>query len=149
MKYLKAFENFDYDNIDANEEDYLYVQTSQIPNSGNGLFTSIDIEKDEIVSKFIGEVISDEEAQKRADDNDDQYFMSLPSGEMFDCKRTKCFAKYANDAEGIPSEFKNNTFIAMDDDDNVVLVAKRDIKAGEEIFTGYGKAYWEKHGVGL
>lgn len=149
MKYLKAFENFDYDNIDANEEDYLYVQTSQIPNSGNGLFTSIDIEKDEIVSKFIGEVISDEEAQKRADDNDDQYFMSLPSGEMLDCKRTKCFAKYANDAEGIPSEFKNNTFIAMDDDDNVVLVAKRDIKADEEIFTGYGKAYWKKHGVGL
>ena len=75
--------------------------------------------------------------------------MSLPSGEMLDCKRTKCFAKYANDAEGIPSEFKNNTFIAMDDDDNVVLVAKRDIKADEEIFTGYGKAYWKKHGIGL
>jgi SET domain-containing protein len=149
MKYLKAFENFDYDNIDANEEDYLYVQTSQIPNSGNGLFTSINIEKDEIVSKFIGEIISDEEAQKRADDNDDQYFMSLPSGEMLDCKRTKCFAKYANDAEGIPSKFKNNTFIAMDDDDDVVLVAKRDIKAGEEIFTGYGKEYWKKHGIGL
>lgn len=149
MKYLKTFENFDYDNIDADEGDYLYVQTSQIPNSGNGLFTSIDIEKDEIVSKFIGEVISDEEAQKRADDNDDQYFMSLPSGEMLDCKRTKCFAKYANDAEGIPSKFKNNTFIAMDDDDDVVLVAKRDIKAGEEIFTGYGKEYWKKHGIGL
>ncbi len=147
MRYLKTFESFDYDTIDANEDEYLYVQESQIPNSGSGLFTAIDIGKDEIVSKFIGEVISEEESQIRVDNDDDQYFMSLPSGEMFDCKRTDCFAKYANDAEGLPTKFKNNTFIGMDDDDNVVLIAKRDIKAGDEIFTGYGKEYWGKHGI--
>jgi len=145
MRYLKTFEN--YDSLDADEEDYLYVDISQIPNSGKGLFTSIPIEKDEIISKYVGEILSDKEAQKRVDDKDDQYFMSLPSGEMFDCKFTKCFAKYANDAEGLPTKFKNNSFIAMDDDDNVVLVAKRDIKAGEEIFTGYGRSYWKKHGL--
>ena len=33
----------------------------------------------------------------------------------------------------------------MDEDDNVVLVAKRNISQGEEIFTGYGKDYWDKH----
>jgi uncharacterized protein len=145
MKYLKTYEN--YDSLDADEEDYLYVDVSQIPNSGKGLFTSIPIEKDEIISKYVGEILSDEEAQKRVDEGDDQYFMNLPSGEVFDCKFTKCFAKYANDAEGLPSKFKNNSFIAMDDDDNVVLVAKRDIKSGEEIFTGYGKSYWKKHGL--
>lgn len=145
MRYLKTFEN--YDSLDADEEDYLYVNTSQIPNSGKGLFTSIPIEKDEIISKYIGEILSDEEAQWRSDSGNDQYFMNLPSGDVFDCKLTKCFAKYANDAEGLPTKFKNNSFIAMDDDDNVVLVAKRDIKAGEEIFTGYGKSYWKKHGL--
>jgi len=31
MKYLKLFENFDYDPIELPEEDYLYVQPSQIP----------------------------------------------------------------------------------------------------------------------
>ena len=145
MRYLKTFEN--YDSLDADEEDYLYVDTSQIPNSGKGLFTSIPIEKDEIISKYIGEILSEVEAQKRVDDKNDQYFMNLPSGEVFDCKFTKCFAKYANDAEGLPTKFRNNSTIAMDDDDNVVLVAKRDIKAGEEIFTGYGRSYWKKHGL--
>lgn len=144
-KFNEYVNNNDYDVIDADEKDYLYILTSEIPNSGKGLFTAIDIWKGEIVSKFKGEVLSDEEAQKRVDNNEDQYFMSLPSGEMFDTKKTNCFAKYANDAEGIPSEFKNNTFIAMDDEDNIVLVSKRDIKKGSEIFTGYGKEYWKKY----
>lgn len=145
MKYLKLFENFQFDGIDIPEQDYLYVQPSQIKNAGNGLFTAIDIEEGEIVSKFIGEIISDEEAKKRSELGDDDYFMMLPTGDTLDCKKTECFAKFANDAEGIPSGFKNNTFISMDDDDNVVLVAKRDIKSGEEIFTGYGKSYWQKN----
>lgn len=46
MRYLKTFENFDFDRIDSDESDYLYVETSQIPNSGRGLFTAIDIEKE-------------------------------------------------------------------------------------------------------
>lgn len=145
MKYLKLFENFDYDRIDLPEVDYLYAQPSQIPNAGNGLFTSIDIESGEIISKFVGEVISDEEAKKRADLGDDDYFMMLPTGETLDCKRTECFAKFANDAEGIPSGFKNNAIITMDDYDNVVLAADRDIRAGEEIFVGYGKRYWQRN----
>jgi hypothetical protein len=145
MKYLKTFENFDFDSIDLDESEYLYTDLSQITNSGNGLFTSIDIEKDEIISKFIGEILSDSEAESRAESGDDDYFMNLPSGEILDCKKTHCFAKYANDAEGIPSNFKNNSFISMDDDGNVVLVAKRDISVGEEIFVGYGKNYWNRN----
>jgi len=69
--------------------------------------------------------------------------MNLPSGETLDCKRTDCFAKFANDAEGIPSNFENNSIITMDDDNNVVLLSDRDIKSGEEIFVGYGKSYWK------
>lgn len=145
MKYLKLFENFDNDPIDLKEEEYLYIQPSQIKNAGNGLYTSIEILEGEIISKFIGEVISQEEAKKRSDLGDDDYFMMLPSGETLDCKRTECFAKFANDAEGIPSEFKNNSIITIDDDNNVVLVATRDINSNEEIFTGYGKKYWEKN----
>jgi SET domain-containing protein len=145
MKYLKLFEDFDFDPIELEEDEYLYVKSSQIENAGSGLFTSIDIEKDEIISKFIGEIISEEESKKRAESGDDDYFMNLPSGEILDCKRTKCFAKYANDAEGLPTKFKNNAIISMDDEDNVVLVAKRDIDSNEEIFVGYGKNYWNNH----
>jgi len=35
--------------IDADEADYLYVSLSQLPNAGNGLFTAIDIYKDEVI----------------------------------------------------------------------------------------------------
>jgi hypothetical protein len=47
MRYLKTFENFDFDfdSIDLDESDYLYVEDSQIPNAGKGLFTSIVMEK--------------------------------------------------------------------------------------------------------
>lgn len=147
MRYLKTFENFDFyfNSIDLDESEYLYVKDSQIPNSGKGLFTSIDIEKNEIISKFIGEILSDYESDIRSNSGDDDYFMNLPSGKILDCKLTDCFAKYANDSEVMPSGFKNNSFISMDDEDNVVLVAKRDISAGEEIFVGYGKKYWKRN----
>lgn len=42
----------DQNKIQAEESDYLYIQTSQLPNSGKGLFTAIDIYKDEIISIF-------------------------------------------------------------------------------------------------
>lgn len=145
MKYIKLFENFDFDEIGTNEHNYLVIKESQIPNSGMGLFTLIPINKNEIISRYIGEILSDKEAEKRVKRGDDEYFMSLPSGKMFDTKLTGGFAKYANDAEGLQTEFKNNSFISLDDDDGVILVAKRNIKSGEEIFTGYGREYWNKY----
>ena len=36
--------------IEAPASDYLYIETSQIKNAGKGLFTAIDIYKDEIIS---------------------------------------------------------------------------------------------------
>ena len=153
MKYLKRFnESFiedDPEPIDMPEDAYLYTEPSQIENAGMGLFTAVDINKGEIIATFHGEVLTDEEAEERVESGDDQYFMELPSGEILDCKFTDGFAKYANDAEGVPTNFKNNSYIGIDDDDNVVLIAKRNIKADEEIFTGYGKAYWKKHASGL
>lgn len=140
----------DSNTIDAQESDYLYIQTSQLPNSGKGLFTAIAIYKDEIVAVFKGEILSDSEAECRVQDNNDQYFMNLLNGTILDCKNTDCFAKYANDANGfsIPKlrdSFKNNTKITLDENGAVCLIATRKIKSGEEIFCDYGKRYWKKH----
>lgn len=139
----------DQNKIQAEESDYLYIQTSQLPNSGNGLFTAIDIYKDEIISIFKGEILSDIEAELRAKNNTNQYFMNLHNGSILDCKNTDCFAKYANDANGfsIPKfrdNFKNNAKITLDENNNVCLIAIRKIKSGEEIFCDYGKRYWKK-----
>lgn len=132
--------------IEAPESDYLYIKSSQIQNAGNGLYTAIDIYKTEIIALFKGEVISDQEAEKRVLQNKDKYFISMINGSIMDSMHTDCFAKFANDAEGVSkSNFKNNSKITFDDDNNVCLKASKNIKAGEEIFCSYGKAYWNKH----
>lgn len=132
--------------IESPESDYLYIEASQIKNAGKGLFTAIEIYEDEIISLFKGEIINNKEAEKRAQQNEDRYFINLLDGSIMDSMHTECFAKYANDAEGLTdSSFKNNAIITLDDDENVCIKASRNINPGEEIFCSYGKPYWKKH----
>ncbi|MEO6904583.1 MAG: SET domain-containing protein [Bacteroidia bacterium] len=134
------------DNIDALEADYLYVTTSQLPGSGNGLYTAVEIYKTEIIAYYKGEILTDAQAKLRAKKGNDKYFITLLDGRILDSMKTECFAKYANDAVGfLKSNFKNNAKIALDETNQVCLIATRNIKAGEEIFCSYGKQYWKKH----
>jgi hypothetical protein len=133
--------------IDAKEEDYLYIQKSQIENSGNGLFTAIEIYKEEIISIFKGKIITNTEAESIVKLNEDKYFINLLDGTILDSNTVDCFAKYANDSNGfIKSKYKNNSKITLDESNNVCLVATKNIKSNEEIFCSYGKRYWKKHG---
>ena len=137
--------SLDSNAIDSLESDYLYVSQSQITNAGQGLFTAIPIYKDEIIAVFKGEILTDKESEKRALEGKDAYFMNLLNGSILDCKNTECFAKYANDAIGFSkSEMKNNAKIALDENENVCLIAIKKIQLGEEIFCDYGKKYWKK-----
>ena len=132
--------------IEAPESDYLYIQDSQIPNAGKGLFTAIDIYPNEIISLFKGEILTDNEAQKRVSEGKDRYFINMLDGSILDSMNVDCFAKYANDAEAFSKlEFKNNSKITLDDNNNVCIVATKKIKSGQEIFCSYGVKYWKKH----
>lgn len=132
--------------IEAPESDYLYIQDSQITNAGKGLFTAIDIYPNEIISLFKGEILTDNEAQKRVSKGNDRYFINMLDGSILDSMHVDCFAKYANDAEAFSKlEFKNNSKITLDDDDNVCIVATKKIKSQQEIFCSYGVKYWKKH----
>jgi uncharacterized protein len=126
--------------IDAEEEDYLYVDTSTIKGAGKGLFTAVELYKDEVICLFKGEQLSSEESLKRALVGEDRYFINMPEGGIMDSMHVNCFAKYANDVVG--SSFKINAKISLDEHDNVCIVATRKIKVGEEIFCSYGKRYW-------
>ncbi|MBK8698552.1 MAG: SET domain-containing protein-lysine N-methyltransferase [Saprospiraceae bacterium] len=139
--------NFSNSNaIEAPELDYLYIGLSQLPNAGQGLFTAIDVYKDEIIAIYKGEIIAGEEVKRREMEGNDKYFINLPDGKILDSMHTKCFAKYANDAKGLStSNYKNNAKIALDDDGRVCLIAKKQIKEREEIFCSYGKRYWKKY----
>ncbi len=132
--------------IEAPESDYLYIQDSQITNAGKGLFTAIDIYPNEIISIFKGEVLNEKEAQKRVSEDNDRYFINMLDGSILDSMNVDCFAKYANDAEAFSKlEFKNNSKIALDDNDNVCIIATKKIKSEQEIFCSYGSKYWKKH----
>ena len=133
----------DDNRIDTKESNYLFVSTSQLPNSGKGLYSSINIHKDEIIAEYKGEIISNERALKRAKLGHDAYFVSMPNGDVMDSRKTKCFAKYANDARASENTpFKNNAQIAYDENHKICLIATKKIKEGEEIFCGYGFRYW-------
>lgn len=136
------------DTIDAKESDYLYIATSQIPFAGNGLFVSISVFKDEVIAKFKGEILTAAEAAHRAKKKEDGYFINCLDGSIMDSMHTNCFAKYANDptASGAGMKklpFKLNAEISLDDDENICLIAIKNIKAGEEVFCSYGKEYWK------
>lgn len=132
--------------IEAPESDYLYIQDSKITNAGKGLFTAIDIYPNEIISLFKGEILTDNEAQKRVSEGNDRYFINMLDGSILDSMHVDCFAKYANDAEAFSKlEFKNNSKITLDDDNNVCIVATKKIKSQQEIFCSYGVKYWKKH----
>jgi len=147
MKLLKDGSlDSSFDRIDAKESAYLYLADSQIPGTGKGLYTAIPIWKNEIISLFKGENLSQKEANHRASLGLNRYFIKMPDGSILDSMNVKCFAKYANDAEGlVKSSFRSNSIIALDDDSNICLVATKDIRAGEEIFCSYGKKYWKKY----
>jgi hypothetical protein len=105
---FKEYSNSSAYRIDAKEIDYLYIKESQIPASGNGLYTAIPIYKNEVISIFKGKILSDIEAQLRVAKGEDAYFMNMPDGIIFDSMKVKCFAKYSNDASGlVKSEYKN------------------------------------------
>ncbi len=134
--------------IEAQEADYLYINTSQLPNAGKGLYTAIDIYKDEVISLFKGPILSNRQVENRVEKNKDAYFIKMLDGSIMDSMQTHCFAKYANDAVGYTkSVFKNNSKIVIDEHGMVCIMATKRIKTNTEIFCGYGKAYWKKHGA--
>lgn len=134
----------DPNKIAAEESSYLAVTTSQLPDSGKGLYTTIDIYKDEIIAIYKGEILTNDEALERSELGLDRYFVSMLDGSIMDSQNTNCFAKYANDAKGFANSiFKNNSKIMIDDDGAVCLIATQKIKAGSEIFCSYGYRYWK------
>ena len=134
--------------VGLQEEEFLFTQKSQLPNAGMGLYTAIDIYRDEIVAIFHGEVLTERQITLRVGKGKDRYFINLLDGKIVDSMNTTCFAKYANDVRGSSkTTFRNNVKINIDDKNNVCLSSIRNIKAGDELFCSYGSRYWKKHSM--
>jgi SET domain-containing protein len=130
---------------ESSESKNLKVDVSTIPNSGKGLFAKKDFKKGEYICKFTGDYIDSKELEKRdVGGARSAYFIYIDDDTTLDVYDSKCLAKYANDAEGFRKirGKKNNSALAQDGK-NIYIQATKDIDAGDEIFVGYGKDYWD------
>ncbi len=123
----------------------LEVKTSQLPNSGKGLFTKKDIKKGTLIIEYKGEIIDWKEYEKRVERDEDGYLFFINKKRCIDAFNTPQHkARYANDAAGIGrvKGLRNNSVYKIIDN-KCYIVATRNIKAGEEIFVSYTKEYWD------
>lgn len=145
MRYIKNLDNFILERIETKT---LYVDKSTIPNSGNGLFAKKDFKKGEVICKFSGDLIDNDEVEKRDVGGErSHYFIALDDNLTLDVYGSSCLARYANDAEGfgkIQGKGNNSTIYANKrGSPGAYIAATRNIKSGEEIFVDYGKDYWD------
>lgn len=142
----------------------LCVKPSTIKNAGLGLFATRPFAKDERIDEYRGDVV---EREVYEDEGRSDYAIDILDAHYVinAIYSTDSFARYSNDAR---DKSLNNADLRTDEDlveearerrindgegvdekdpegsaDQVWLVATRDIKAGQEIFTSYGTAYWE------
>lgn len=123
----------------------LIVKKSQIPGSGNGLWTTKAFKKEARIIEYRGEVIGWGEYLKRVKKDEDGYLFYFNKKRCIDAFHTPQFkARYANDANGFTriKGLKNNSEYEIVGE-QCFIVATRDIKAGEEILTDYTKDYWD------
>lgn len=122
----------------------LYVDESKIKNGGIGLFSGpFGIKKNQIIGKYsnpqnyLPSHLHDRRCLK--DKNCFQYVF---------CDKNKCWdasdirstiTRYINDARG--TEFRNNCYFEIINND-VYVIASRNIKPFKELFVSYGGNYW-------
>jgi uncharacterized protein len=102
--------------------------------AGLGLFAERDFKKGDLVIEYTGEVISDEEAQRRGG----RYLFELNDDWTIDGKGRENTARYINHS------CKPNCRPELNDEETRVFIfAKRHIHAGEELTYNYGKYYFD------
>ena len=108
-------------------EEYLYVYDSGI--HGKGLFTNIDIPENSEIMVIGGELISEEECIEREAEgnvyifwNDQNYIDTINTEKI----------KYIN------HNCDFNCDVIEEDENGLILIAYREIKAGEELTIDYG-----------
>ncbi|GAB4299088.1 MAG: hypothetical protein Kow0098_25220 [Ignavibacteriaceae bacterium] len=115
--------------INSVVENNIYVKDSGI--HGRGIFTNVDIPKGSVIMRIEGEIISAEECMRREDEEDNVYIFWIDDDCYIDTSETDKI-KFIN------HNCEYNCDIEDADDVSLLLVAARDIKAGEELTIDYG-----------
>ncbi len=125
----------------------LYIQKSQIPFAGYGVFTRSFIPKNSYIDDYYGEIIDYMCGG--------EYSFFIDNGIIVDAKNPpRCFMAMINDASFRPKSkralkkfyshnFSNNCHFETDEINKRVMVySKEDIQSNSELFVWYGSDYW-------
>ncbi len=103
--------------------------------AGLGLFANNFYQKGDLVIEYLGEVISDKEAEKRGG----KYLFELNDNWTIDGKRRTNLARYINHS------CSPNCYPELNEDETrVYIYAKRNISPEEELTYNYGKDYFKQ-----
>ena len=124
-------------------EKHLYLKKSQLPRAGKGLFTKVDIPKGTVIVEYKGRVTTWDAIKH--EDGKNGYLYYVNSKRVINAKPlVKTFGRYANDAAGrVRVKGLRNNSEYIEKKKRCYIKSTRKIKAGEEIFVGYGREYWE------
>lgn len=98
---------------------------------GKGIFTEVDISKDTVIMKILGEEIDESECIRRENEENNVYIFYKDDNTYIDTINSDKI-KFIN------HNCDCNCYIDEDKDGTLILVAIRDIKAGEELTIDYG-----------
>jgi histone-lysine N-methyltransferase EZH2 len=113
------------------------VGESVIPNAGFGLYTKHSLRKGDYVIEYVGEQISQEEAERRGvvyDKMNMSYLFNLSSDLVIDATRKGNKSRYMNHSSEPNMEPK---MIFVNGDMRIGFFAKTDIDAQSELFFDY------------
>ena len=107
------------------------MKKSLIPNSGRGVFAEKDFKKDEVIE--ICPLITDTRKNIVKSKIEDYAFKNAFNDNEVVIAFGMCSMYNHSD---------NFNVVHKQDPENMIYVAKRDIKKGEELYVNYGKGYW-------
>ncbi|KAJ3363037.1 Histone-lysine N-methyltransferase ezh1 [Allomyces javanicus] len=120
----------------------LNVAVSTVPDAGWGLFAQCDFKADDFLGEYSGEVLSSDEADRRGiiyDRKSLNYCFQLATDAVVDAYRLGPVLRFCNHA----AKSNVNARVAfVDGSQRIGFYAKKNIKAGDELFLDYGRMYW-------
>ena len=128
----------------------LAIKKSSIPNSGQGLFTTKEFNKGELICKYVGEHIDEEELERRYGKYTAPYGMSLTKNKYIDGALVRGIGNLINHnfKRNANVEFRNTKDGSSRRITGIDLVATKNIPANTELFVHYGsKVKLKENGV--
>lgn len=122
------------------------IKKSTIPGAGKGLFTKRDIKKGERIVEYLGEIVTEAELDRRAENDIYGYAFYISKKKCVDAYYTpKEIARYANDAKGLTKikGITNNCCYVVYKNSGWIK-AEKNIPKGSEILVAYGAEYWKE-----